>query len=68
MESLDGNGQLFLCLQDLTMDQFRNKLVNRNDASLIIVSDDEWDIGTVLVIIKQNHATSVIDPLRECLR
>ena len=49
MESLDGNGQLFLCLQDLTMDQFRNKLVNRNNASLIIVSDDEWDIGTVLL-------------------
>ena len=49
MESLDGNGQLFLCLQDLTMDQFRNKLVNRNNASLIIVSDDEWDLGTVLL-------------------
>ena len=49
MESLDGNGQLFLCLQDLTMDQFRNKLVNRNNASLIIVSDDEWDIGTVVL-------------------
>ena len=49
MDSLDGNGQLFLCLQDLTMNQFRNKLINRNDASLIIVTDDEWDIGTVIL-------------------
>lgn len=47
MDTLDGNSQLFLCLQDLTMDQFRNKLISKNDASIIVVTDDEWDIANL---------------------
>jgi len=31
------------------MGQFRNKLINTEGASIIIVSDDEWDMGTVLL-------------------
>jgi len=50
IEHLDGNGQLFLCLQDLCMDNFLKKLSvitpsQRQDRKriLIIVSDPEWD-------------------------
>lgn len=50
IEHLDGNGQLFLCLQDLCMDKFLENLSSIKAASgqarkrvLIIVSDPEWD-------------------------
>lgn len=47
-DALDGNGQLFLCLQDLAMDSFTNRLSRALDGRkrntvLIIVSDEEWD-------------------------
>jgi len=47
-DALDGNGQLFLCLQDLAMDSFTNRLNRALDGQqrqtvLIIVSDEEWD-------------------------
>ena len=44
-DALDGNGQLFLCLQDLAMDSFTNRLSRALDGRkrntvLIIVSDE----------------------------
>ena len=47
-DALDGNGQLFLCLQDLAMDKFTSLLRKALPGSdrktvMIIVSDEEWD-------------------------
>lgn len=48
-EGLDGNGQLFLCLQDLAMAGFQSRLITAGHSPnrrtcLIVVSDEEWDI------------------------
>jgi len=48
-EALDGNGQLFLCLQDVSMNQFKQRLARASGSSnrrtcLIVVSDEEWDV------------------------
>jgi len=48
-EALDGNGQLYLCLQDVSMKNFQNKIAKASGSSkrkttLIVVSDEEWDI------------------------
>ena len=40
-ESLDGNGQLFLCLQDLNLRQMSSD----RQRVLIIFTDEEWDIN-----------------------
>ena len=40
-ESLDGNGQLFLCLQDLNLRQMSSD----RQRILIIFTDEEWDIN-----------------------
>jgi hypothetical protein len=47
-DALDGNGQLFLCLQDLAHDKFTSLLKKAlpgadRQTVLIIVSDEEWD-------------------------
>jgi len=47
-DALDGNGQLFLCLQDLAMDKFTSLLRKALPGSdrktvMIVVSDEEWD-------------------------
>ena len=44
-DALDGNGQLFLCLQDLAMDSFTNRLSRALDGQqrntvMIIVTDE----------------------------
>jgi len=49
-EALDGNGQLFLCLQDLAMKRFTDQLGRAKSGSkrrtvLIVVSDEEWDVN-----------------------
>ena len=47
---LDGNGQLFLCLQDLCMKDYLEELdkeVKHEDSktrALVIITDEEWDI------------------------
>jgi len=48
-DALDGNGQLFLCLQDVSMAAFHRRLANAGSSPnrrtcLIVVSDEEWDI------------------------
>merc|ERR1739848_785172 len=58
MAALDGNGQLWLCLQDLSLPGFTKKIL-RNDrvvetateiitysyqTEMIIVTDDDWDL------------------------
>jgi hypothetical protein len=51
-EALDGNGQLFLVLQDLTLPSFTEKLDSHQKKAkdqdrlrvIIIVSDEEWDV------------------------
>lgn len=48
-DALDGNGQLFLCLQDVSMAGFHRRLANAGSSPnrrtcLIVVSDEEWDI------------------------
>lgn len=55
MEGLDGNGQLFLALQDINMDGFMKRLTNatpsvklakdqKRKRILIVFSDEEWDV------------------------
>jgi len=52
VEGLDGNGQLFLALQDMNMDNFLAKLDKackvgkdqKRHRVLIIFSDEEWDV------------------------
>jgi len=50
-EGLDGNGQLFMCLQDMSMNQFLkdlsvHSLAKNQDRkrAIIVVTDEEWDI------------------------
>ena len=48
-DGLDGNGQLFLCLQDISMASFQARLAEAHASQyrrtcLIVVSDEEWDI------------------------
>lgn len=48
-DGLDGNGQLYLCLQDVSMKNFQQKIAKASGSSnrkttLIVVSDEEWDI------------------------
>ena len=48
-DQLDGNGQLFLCLQDVSMKNFQDKITEANGSSnkkptLIIVTDEDWDM------------------------
>lgn len=48
-DGLDGNGQLFLCLQDISMASFQARLAEAHCSQyrrtcLIVVSDEEWDI------------------------
>lgn len=46
-DTLDGNGQLFLCLQDLTLKNVMNKnnlFKSSNKKVVIAISDEEWDL------------------------
>lgn len=50
-EGLDGNGQLFMCLQDMSMNQFLKDLsvhsLKKNQdrkRAIVVVTDEEWDI------------------------
>jgi len=51
-DGLDGNGQLFLCLQDITLDNFVSSVdavstpIKDQDRRrvVVIVSDEEWDV------------------------
>ena len=53
VESLDGNGQLFLALQDISMPNFISKLDGAQNLKknqdrkrvLVIFTDEEWDIN-----------------------
>jgi|ERR1712062_962567 len=54
LDTLDGNSQLFLCMQDLSNEYFLNKMsaalkTGKNDRVkfLIIVTDEEWDIANL---------------------
>jgi len=50
-ETIDGNGQIFLALQDISMKNFQDKLERAvpgdSDKVLVIVTDDEWDFGNL---------------------
>merc|ERR1712176_361076 len=49
--SFDGNGQLFLCLQDVSLDNFIENLESKlpfdgdRKRSLVVITDDEWDLN-----------------------
>lgn len=47
VESIDGNGQLYLALQDLSLENFHKTLENvcpgESEKALIVVTDEEWD-------------------------
>lgn len=55
IETLDGNGQLFLALQDMSMDSFLNKmdsvkrLEGKQDRERVLIfwTDEEWDINNL---------------------
>ena len=47
---LDGNGQLFLCLQDLCMKNFLSELKKEHQnpdrkRAMVIITDEEWDLN-----------------------
>jgi len=52
IDTLDGNGQLFLALQDLSMPDFLSKLDSVQDLKknqdrkrvIVVFTDEEWDI------------------------
>lgn len=51
IDTIDGNGQLFLALQDLSMDQFLRNLdsaqnlknLQKRERALVFFTDEEWD-------------------------
>ena len=73
MESLDGNGQLWLCLQDMAQQEFLSQF-GREDTELetpneiiktiyetemVIVTDDDWDLKEGKLLTAQgNPATT----------
>jgi len=65
-EGLDGNGQLFLAVQDINMDGFLkqldgvNKLAKnqRRERVLIIFSDEEWDVKNLANAFGSGKATN----------
>jgi len=49
---LEGNGQLYLALQDLSIKSFQDKIAqttggDAGDKILVIITDDEWDIDNL---------------------
>jgi len=50
VDTIDGNGQIYLALQDISMKNFHSKLDSivkdpKGDRVLVIVTDDEWDFN-----------------------
>ena len=72
MVSLDGNGQLWLCLQDMAHQNFTSQLSRNNteveteteiirtvyETEMVIVTDDDWDLkGNRLLTVQGQVAT-----------
>ena len=62
-DALDGNGQLFLCLQDLAMpwftEQFQRALPGaKRETVIIVVSDEEWDVKKLQNAFGSGNATA----------
>jgi hypothetical protein len=62
-DALDGNGQLFLCLQDLSMDWFTSQLNSairgsKRETIIIVVSDEEWDVKKLQNAFGSGNATA----------
>jgi len=62
-DALDGNGQLFLCLQDLAMPwftgQFQKALPGaKRETVIIVVSDEEWDVKKLQNAFGSGNATA----------
>ena len=72
MVSLDGNGQLWLCLQDMAHQNFTSQLARNNteveteteiirtvyETEMVIVTDDDWDLkGNRLLTVQGQVAT-----------
>ena len=73
MESIDGNAQLWLALQDISIAPFTDKLkrANRTDDStgqkityiyqteLVIVTDDDWDLKADRLLTTEGNSATV---------
>merc|ERR1712176_223253 len=65
-EGLDGNGQLFLALQDINMDGFLRRLDGvqslaknqKRERILIVFSDEEWDVKNLANAFGSGKATN----------
>ena len=62
-DALDGNGQLFLCLQDLAMPWFTEKFQKalpgaKRETVIIVVSDEEWDVKKLQNAFGSGNATA----------
>ena len=71
-EALDGNGQLFLCLQDVCMSGFQRRIANANNSSnrqtcLIVVSDEEWDVKHLKTAPEFGSGTATADSVAKVL-
>jgi hypothetical protein len=73
IESLDGNGQLFLCLQDCAMSSFKAKLAATSPnatrtRSLIIVTDEEWDLNHLQRASEFGGGLATVDSVCKAVR
>ena len=65
-EALDGNGQLYLCLQDVCMSGFQRRISNASSSKnrrtcLIVVSDEEWDVKHLQTAPEFGSGTATAD-------
>merc|ERR1712048_267123 len=68
-KGLDGNGQLYLCIQDLSMKQYTDDLsvhtLKKNQDRqrvMIVVTDEEWDIHK----LQDGFGGGLTDPKKVC--
>ena len=72
---LDGNGQMFLCMQDLCLDNFLDKLrAEHGDQgakrALVVFTDEEWDIKKLRSAFGEKEFTnreSVLETVQKVL-
>ena len=69
-EAIDGNGQLFLCLQDVCMSGFQRRISNASSSKdrrtcLIVVSDEEWDLKHLKTAPEFGSGTATADSIAQ---
>ena len=78
MSKLEGNGQLWLCLQDMTHQNFTSKLSRNNsevetatkiirtvyETEMVIVTDDDWDLNGKPLLLTVQGQKATMDSIR----